>query len=29
MNPKNTPRAVALLPIAVFLARYLGLGIVL
>ena len=27
MNPKNTPRAVALLPIAVFL--YLGLGIVL
>ena len=29
MNPKNTPRAVALLPIAVFLALYLGLGIVL
>ena len=28
MNPKNTPRAVALLPIAVFLALYLGLGIV-
>ena len=29
MNEKKTPRAVALLPIAVFLVLYLGLGIVL
>ena len=29
MNEKPTPRAVALLPIAVFLVLYLGLGIVL
>ena len=29
MNEKKTPRAAALLPIAVFLVLYLGLGIVL
>ena len=28
MNEKKTPRAAALLPIAVFLVLYLGLGIV-
>ena len=29
MNENKTPRAAALLPIAVFLVLYLGLGIVL
>ena len=29
MNEKKTPRAAALLPIAVFLVLYLGLGIAL